>query len=184
MRRLCRRKVSTLPATRSFTLPGPARMKGVSASSPGAVWFWTGKLPSLLLVAPSAPRKTGTPPPGGKTKGQFERGTRSPTPAQPGVANEPQHGKQKGQPLERATPGAPAGGAPEPQHGKQKAPPHETATPPPGGGPRPETQGARERTERTNVKPATAPAGAAEREPGKPAAAKKKGEASPSATPH
>jgi hypothetical protein len=134
-------------------------------------------------VAPTvAPEEK--PTPGGKTKGQFERGTRSPTPGQSGgVSNEPQHGKQNGQPLERATPRQSGGVANEPPQGKQKGPPLERATPALGSGPHPEGQGGRERTERTNVKPATAPAGTAERETGKPAAAKKKGEASPSATP-
>src|SRR5438552_15674526 len=70
----------------------------------------------------------GTPTPGGK--GQFERGTRSPTPGQPGgVSNEPQHGKRKGQPLERATPGQPGGVANEPQHGPQQEQPLERPTP-------------------------------------------------------
>ena len=151
----------------------------------------------------------GTPTPGGKNKGQFERGTRSPTPGQPGgVSNEPQHGKQKEQPLERATPGQPGGVANEPQHGKQKEqpleratpgqpgdvtnePPHgkqkgqpvEKATPSPGGGQYREGQGARQRGQGTNLQPSNAPAGGAERGQAKPASGKKKGEASPSATP-
>src|SRR5438128_1398310 len=63
----------------------------------------------------------GMPTPGGKNRGQFERGVRSPTPGEPGgVTNEPPHGKQKGQPLERATPGQPGGVTNEPPHGKQK----------------------------------------------------------------
>src|SRR5207302_4000296 len=72
----------------------------------------------------------GMPTPGGKNRGQFERGVRSPTPGQPGgVTNEPPHGKQKGQPLERATPGEPGGVTNEPPHGKQKGQPLERATP-------------------------------------------------------
>src|SRR5438105_1883354 len=72
----------------------------------------------------------GTPTPGGKNRGQFERGVRSPTPGEPGgVANEPPHGKQKGQPLERATPGQPGGVANEPPHGKQKGQPLGRTTP-------------------------------------------------------
>ena len=72
----------------------------------------------------------GTPTPGGKNRGQFERGVRSPTPGEPGgVANEPPHGKQKGQPLERATPGQPGGVANEPPRGKQKGQPLERTTP-------------------------------------------------------
>src|SRR5437660_3407361 len=72
----------------------------------------------------------GMPTPGGKNRGQFERGVRSPTPGEPGgVTNEPPHGKQKGQPLERATPGEPGGVTNEPPHGKQKGQPLERATP-------------------------------------------------------
>ena len=72
----------------------------------------------------------GMPTPGGKNRGQFERGVRSPTPGEPGaVSNEPPHGKQKGQPLERATPGQPGGVANEPPRGKQKGQPLERATP-------------------------------------------------------
>ena len=141
----------------------------------------------------SSERIRPTPPAGGPTVAQEGKKRpaeqperfRSPAPGGPptGAAPEPQRGKQKEQPLEKATPGAPAGGAPEPQHGKQKGPPHETATPPLAGGPHPEGQGGRERTERTNVKPATAPGGTAERSPGKPPGGKKKGEASPSPNP-
>src|SRR5438552_3822646 len=69
----------------------------------------------------------GMPTPGGKNRGQFERGVRSPTPGEPGgVTNEPPHGKQKGQPLERTTPGRPGG---EPPDGKQTGQPLERTTP-------------------------------------------------------
>jgi hypothetical protein len=152
----------------------------------------------------AAERMRPTPPAGGPTAapegrptpeskrpgGQPER-FRSPSPSRPpGGLPEPQREKQKGQPRETATPQlgggrppqAPRGPLPESQHEKQKAPPRETATPSLGGG-RPEAQGGREKTEGTNVKPAPAQAGAPERAPGKPAPAKKKGEASPSATP-
>ena len=72
----------------------------------------------------------GTPTPGGKNRGQFERGVRSPTPGEPGgVSNEPPRGKQKGQPLERTTPGEPGAVSNEPPHGKQKGQPLERATP-------------------------------------------------------
>ena len=151
----------------------------------------------------------GMPTPGGKNRGQFERGVRSPTPGEPGgVTNEPPHGKQKGQPLERATPGQPGGasneppqrqqkgqlhetgipgqpgGVPnEPPHGKQKGQPVEKAAPSPGGGQFPGDQGARQRGPGTNLQPSNAPAGGAERGQAKPAGGKKKGEASPSATP-
>ena len=79
----------------------------------------------------------GMPTPGGKTKGQFERGVRSPTPGQPGgVSNEPPHGKQKGQPLERTTPGQPGGVINEPPQRQQKGQLHETGIPgQPGGVP-------------------------------------------------
>ena len=151
----------------------------------------------------------GTPTPGGKNRGQFERGVRSPTPGEPGgVSNEPPRGKQKGQPLERTTPGEPGGvsneppqrqqkgqlhetgipgqpgGVPnEPPHGKQKGQPVEKAAPSPGGGQFPGDQGARQRGPGTNLQPSNAPAGGAERGQAKPAGGKKKGEASPSATP-
>src|SRR5207302_1341537 len=101
----------------------------------------------------------GMPTPGGKNRGQFERGVRSPTPGEPGgVTNEPPHGKQKGQPVEKAAPS-------------------------PGGGQFPGDQGARQRGPGTNLQPSNAPAGGAERGQAKPAGGKKKGEASPSATP-
>jgi hypothetical protein len=95
-----------------------------------------------------------------------------------GVTNEPPRGKQKGQPLERATPGQPGGVTNEPPHGKQKGRPVEKAAPSPGGGQYPGSQGARQTLQPSNV-----PAGGAERGQAKPTAGKKKGEASPSATP-
>jgi hypothetical protein len=171
----------------------------------------TGKPGEQIRPTPPAGGPTaapeGTPAPGGK--GQFERGTRSPTPGQPGgVSNEPQHGKQKEQPLERATPGQPGGVSNEPQHGKQKEqpleratpgqpgdvtnePPHgkqkgqpvEKATPSPGDGQYREGQAARQKGQGTNLQPSNVPAGGGERGQAKPASGKKKGEASPSATP-
>jgi hypothetical protein len=151
-----------------------------------------------------------TPAPGGKTKGQFERGNRSPIPSQPGgVSNEPQHGKQKEPPLERATPRQPGGVANEPQHGKQKEPPLEKPTPhQPGGvanepqhgkqkGPPPARAtpgqpggvanepppGKQKGQPVEKATPSPGGTGVAERSPGKPAGGKKKGEASPSPNP-
>jgi hypothetical protein len=67
----------------------------------------------------------------------------------------------------------------EPPHGKQKGQPVEKAAPSPGGGQYPGSQGARQ-----NLQPSNVPAGGAERGQAKPASGgKKKGEASPSATP-
>jgi hypothetical protein len=96
-----------------------------------------------VQIAPTPPiggptvAPEGMPTPGGKTKGQFERGVRSPTPGQPGgVTSEPPHGKQKGQPLERATPGQPGGVTSEPPQRQQKGQLHETGIPgQPGGVP-------------------------------------------------
>jgi hypothetical protein len=115
------------------------------------------------------PERFRSPAPGGSPTGaapepphakQKEPPIERPTPRQPGaVANEPPHGKQKEPPLERPTPRQPGAVASEPPHGKPKGPPVEKAAPSPGG------------------------AGGAERSPGKPAGGKKKGEASPSATP-
>jgi hypothetical protein len=138
----------------------------------------------------AAPRERPTPE--GKRAAEQPERFRSPPPGRPvGAPPEPQREKQKVQPRETATPPlagsrspeAPRGALPESRREKQKAPPQETATPSIGSGRGPEAQGGRERTERTNVKPTTAPVGAAERAPGKPAPVKKKGEASPSATP-
>jgi hypothetical protein len=122
--------------------------------------------------------------PGGKPKGQFERGTRSPTPVQPGgVSNESQHGKQKEPPLERATPRQ-LGGVSNETYGKQKEPPLERATPrQPGGIANGPPQGKQKGQPVEKATPYPAGAGVAERSPGKPAGGKKKGEASPSPNP-
>jgi hypothetical protein len=127
----------------------------------------------------------GMPTPGGKTKGQFERGTRSPTPLQPGgVSNEPQHAKQKGQPLERATPVQPGGVSNEPQHAKQKGQPPERATPgQPGGVANEPPHGKQKGQPVEKATPSPGGTGVAERSPGKPAGGKKKGEPSPSPNP-
>jgi hypothetical protein len=151
----------------------------------------------------------GKPTPTGK-KDQFERGNRSPTPAQPGavsnepphgkqkeppleratprqpgaVANEPQHGKQKEPPLEKPTPHQPGGVANEPQHGKQKGPPAERATPGrPGGVANEPPPGKQKGQPVEKATPSPGGTGVAERSPGKPAGGKKKGEASPSPNP-
>ncbi|PYL15751.1 MAG: hypothetical protein DMF46_05020, partial [Verrucomicrobia bacterium] len=80
-------------------------------------------------------------------------------------------------------PSQPGGVTSEPPHGKQKGQPVEKAAPSPGGGQYPGDQGARQRGPGTNLQPSNAPAGGAERGQAKPAGGKKKGEASPSATP-
>ena len=127
----------------------------------------------------------GKPTPGGKTKDQFERGTRGPTPGQPGgVSNEPQHGKQKEPPLERATPRQPGGVANEPLNGKQKGQPPERATPgQPAGVANQPPHGKQKGQPVEKAAPSPGGAGVPERSPGKPPGGKKKGEASPSATP-
>jgi hypothetical protein len=127
----------------------------------------------------------GKPTPGGKPKGQFERGTRSPTPAQPGgVSNEPQHGKQKEPPLERATPRQPGAVANEPSHVKQKEPPLEKATPhQPGTVANEPPHGKQKGQPVEKAAPSPGGAGVPERSPGKPPGGKKKGEASPSPNP-
>jgi hypothetical protein len=152
----------------------------------------------------------GMPTPGGKNRGQFERGVRSPTPGQPaGVSNEPPHGKQKSQPVEKAVPGQPGGVSNEPPHGKQKVqpvekavpgqpggvsnePPHgkqkgpslERATPGQPGGVSNEPPHGKQKVQPVeNATPSPGGAGVAERGQAKPAGGKKKGEASPSATP-
>ena len=187
-----------LPAEGGFPSPPPRPSGRQLKGKPGE------------QIAPTPPiggptvAPEGTPTPGGKTKGQFERGVRSPTPGQPGgvtneppqrqqkgqpleratpsqpggVSNEPPQRQQKGQPLERATPGQPGGVTNEPPHGKQKGQPVEKAAPSPGGEQYPGSQGARQ-----NLQPSNVPAGGAERGQAKPAGGKKKGEASPSATP-
>jgi hypothetical protein len=126
------------------------------------------------------------PTQGGKPKGQFERGTRSPTPGQPGaVSNEPQRGKQQEPPLERATPRQPGGVANEPPpRGKQKGQPLERATPGQPGGVANEPQRGKQKGQPVEkAAPSPTRAGVPERGPAKPAAGKKKGEASPSPNP-
>ena len=128
----------------------------------------------------------GKPTPGGKAKGQFERDTPRPTPVQPGgVSNEPQHGKQKEPPLERATPRQPGAVANGPPHVKQKEPPLEKATPhQPGDVANEPPHGKQKGQPVEKAAPSPSGAGVPERSPGKPPGGKKKGEASPSATPH
>ena len=155
-----------LPPPKATTPPPPRVTPAQRAASP------TSTPPGVPPRGRASERVRPTPPAGGPTmapegkptptgkKDQFERGNRSPTPAQPGaVSNEPPHGKQKEPPLEKATPRQPGGVANEQPHGKQKGQAVEKATPSPGG------------------------AGVAERSPGKPAGGKKKGEASPSPNP-
>jgi len=127
----------------------------------------------------------GMPTPGGKNRGQFERGVRSPTPGQPGgVSNEPPHGKQKVQPVEKAVPGQPGGVSNEPPHGKQKGQPVEKATSGQPGGVSNEPPHGKQKVQPVEkATPSNAPASGAERGQGKPEGGKKKGEASPSPTP-
>ena len=127
----------------------------------------------------------GMPTPGSKNRGQFERGVRSPTPGQPGgVSNEPPHGKQKVQPVEKAVPGQPGGVSNEPPHGKQKGQPVEKATSGQPGGVSNEPPHGKQKVQPVEkATPSNAPASGAERGQGKPEGGKKKGEASPSPTP-
>jgi len=118
-----------LPAEGGFPSPPPRPSGRQLKGKPGE------------QIAPTPPiggptvAPEGTPTPGGKTKGQFERGVRSPTPGQPGgVTNEPPQRQQKGQPLERATPGQPGGVTNEPPQRQQKGQPLERATPSQPGG--------------------------------------------------